>query len=91
MSLNHKRIAYDLFLLLSLLLLPWWVSSLLLLLGLCLFSSWYECLIGALILDTLFNPSDGSFLHSFFFTLSASGLFLLSWYLRERVLLSRSW
>jgi hypothetical protein len=85
MSKSSERTILALALFFSLIFMPWWFSALLMCFGLLFFQPYYEALIAAFILDTLYGSPDGSFLESFPVTLFACFLFLLSFWVREYV------
>jgi len=78
------RIIYDLVVLLAVFVLPWWLSSILVILGLFLFRSFYEIFIPALAMDSLYGNSGGSFVLSNIFSIFAVILFLLSYSIKTR-------
>lgn len=77
------RIFCDVILFCSLFFFPWWASVLFGLYLVFVFDSYYELLLSALILDTLYAAGKLSFLMGMPFTLILSALFLISFYAKE--------
>jgi hypothetical protein len=81
-----KHLLFDLVLLLTILICPWWLSVFLALVTLYYLNSFYEMILFGLLLDIFysqfsfsFNPSDYKFTFLFLF------LFLSSFYIKKRL------
>ncbi len=51
-----KRLFYDVLLLILVFTMPWWVSLLFSIIGLLIFSKYYEFLVSSIIINTLSSP-----------------------------------
>jgi hypothetical protein len=80
---NNKRIIFDIVLFFSLFFLSWWVSLALIIAGIFIFESYYECLVASLILDCLYSLFGVSFLSTFPMTVGVGAIFLLSFLVKE--------
>lgn len=75
-----KRLAGDVFLVLSALFLPWWITAPLILAGCVFVESFYEGVVLAVIIDLVYGTTPLPYL-----TAAALLVFLVSPVLRERV------
>lgn len=85
---NKKRISIDIILLLSVFLLPWWVTLLGTIVAIFFVRSFFESLVVGILLDILYGVPSISFIKSFPFSLALSFLFLISFWAREHFFLS---
>jgi len=82
-----KRIFINIFVFLSFIFLPWYVYIFLIFLGLIFIDSYFESVIWALLVDSVYSISHpGLFYGKFgFWTTLFSGLIILRAHIRERV------
>lgn len=85
---STKRILFDIALILSTLLLPWWFTCALTLLGVFLFLPFFESVIVGFVLDVLFGGGQGGVFEAYPFTISIGIVFLLSFWITEHLTLS---
>ncbi len=88
MPSSSKRILFDVGLGLSLLLLPWWVTCALTLLGVVVFLPFFVAACVGLLLAVLFGAGQGSLFEAYPFTISIGIVFLLSFWITEHLTLS---
>ena len=73
-----KRVIFDIALFLSAFIFPWWISILLLFIGIFLFKNFYEFIVDSLIIYSLyFVQGDTLFSSPLFFSVSTVSLFIL--------------
>jgi hypothetical protein len=77
------RIFFNIILFLSVFFLPWWISILLGLIFVFIFSEYYEIIVLGLLLDSLYSET-GSF-KSALFTLAAVVVFIVAFEIRKRM------
>jgi hypothetical protein len=83
-----KRVIFDFALFFSVLILPWWVSAILLLIGVFIFKKFYEFMVASVIIYSLYSvPKEGIIYSPIFFTLVLIALFILIEYIKERIIL----
>lgn len=81
-----KRSIFDIALLLSLFILPWWCTLILAVIFLFLIEPYYEIIVVGFILDSLYNAPVGFLLHfQFVLTLFCLIMILLSDLLKRRL------
>ncbi len=87
MGPNFKiRIIIDIFIILSIVVCPWWLTFLLIILGLFLFNKFYEAFLFGLILDSLYGISREIFLEKDYISiLIVIVLFFLINWLKKRL------
>lgn len=87
MGPNFKiRIIIDIFIILSIVTCPWWLTFLLVILGLFLFNKFYEAFLFGLILDSLYGISREVFLgKNYISILIVVVLFFLVNWLKKRL------
>lgn len=88
MQTSSKRIIFDVALLCSLLLLPWWATCTLVLVGIFIFMPFFEGIFAGLLLDVLFGGPLGNVWQSYPYTISIGVVFLLSFWITEHLTLS---
>lgn len=64
---------------------PWWVVTGLILIGIFLFEAFYEAIVIALFLDTLYGMTVPSLFRTYLFTISISIVFLVSFWIKEHL------
>lgn len=70
-----KRVIFDIILFISVFILPWWISAILLLVGIFLFKQFYEFIIASLVMYSLFSaPNSSRLISNPFFITSLIGL-----------------
>jgi len=83
-----KRVVFDLVLLFSVLILPWWVSAILVLAGVFIFKTFYEFIIASIIVYSLYAiPGEKLTSSPIFFILVIIILFVVIEYIKTRIIL----
>lgn len=86
-----KRVFFDILLCLAVFLLPWWATLILSIIGLFLFTKFYEFLVFSIIIYLLSSVPTPTFINSSFFVyLSIIIFYLLVQYLRSRIILYKN-
>ena len=87
MTKRTLRIVWDIGLLAALLYLPVWCTAIVMLGGIALFSSYYESILAAIILDALYGRYGAlsGFFHSHEVFIMTSAVFLVSFWLKDRM------
>jgi len=79
-----KRILFDLFVLLSIFILPWWVSVLMVFVGIFVFDNFYEFILTAIIIYSLYNNGNISSLSPVIFLGIIVIIFFIFEFIRSR-------
>jgi hypothetical protein len=80
----YSRLILDIFILLALFIVPWWLAVALIFAGLSIFHNYYEILIFGLVTDALYGVPLADFNgFTFVYTLSAFVLFIIAMYLKR--------
>lgn len=86
-----KRGLFDLFLLLFVFILPWWVTIFMAIVGLFIFSNFYEFLITAIIIYVISTvPSESFFSNSLYVYAVIIIFYLLVQFLRRHIILYKN-
>jgi len=83
-----KRIIFDVFLLLSVFVLPWWISLLLMFLGIFAFKNFYEFIVANIVVYSLYSIPSPRWISSplFFFSVVALSYVLIQ-YIKDNIIL----
>lgn len=83
-----KRVIFDVILFISVFVLPWWVSALLLFVGIFIFNNFYEFIVFSVIVFSLYSiPSDRLITSPIFFSLTIIILYILIQSIRNNIIL----
>lgn len=83
-----KRVIFDVILFISVFVLPWWVSALLLFVGIFIFNNFYEFIVSSVIVYSLYSiPSDRLITSPIFFSLTIIILYILIQSIRNNIIL----
>lgn len=82
-----KRKLFGIFLVLTALIFPWWVSLTLVFFGALYFENLYEAIVAGLILDLLYGINIEVYGFNLFFTLATTIMLYLFSSLRKRILI----
>ena len=86
-----KRIVFDIILFLSIAIFPWWLGLALVFVGIFLFTKFYEFIITAIIIYSLYSIPNGNISFSpILFSLIVIIAYLLIQYLRENIALCKN-
>lgn len=88
MQSSSKRIVFNVCLLASLVLLPWWFTVILTVIGIFLLFPFFESVCVGLAIDVLFGSGQGGVFEAYPFTISIGVIFLLSFWITEHLTLS---
>lgn len=72
-----KRVLFDILLFISVFTLPWWVSMILLLIGIFKFKNFYEFIIAIIFMYSLFRTDTDLLISSPYFVLSVAFVFYI--------------
>jgi hypothetical protein len=90
-NLTMKRLIGDVILLISVLVFPWWVSILLLLIGIFIFNNFYEFIVFNVIINSLYViPSDRLLSNPLFFSLTIVVAYILIQILKSNIILYKN-
>lgn len=83
-----KRVIFDIVLFVSVFVFPWWISAILLFIGIFIFNNFYEFVIFSAIIFSLYSVSDGRLISSsIFFSGVIIILYFIIQYFRENIIL----
>jgi hypothetical protein len=83
-----KRVVFDLILLISVFIFPWWASVIIILIGMFIFDRFYEFIIASSIIFSLYSILDGRIISSpVFFSLMIIALYTLIQYFKDNIIL----
>ena len=86
-----KRILFNIFLFVFIFLLPWWVVLILSIVGLFIFTSFYEFIISSIIIYVLYSVPPDTFLNKSIFVYAGIVIFyLIVEYLRRHIILYKN-
>jgi len=86
-----KRVIFDIILFILIFISPWWISSLLLIIGIFLFNDFYEFLVGAIIIYSLFSIQGNTFLSSpLFFSICIVSIFIFIKFIKNNIILYKN-
>ncbi len=86
-----KRLIFNTFLFLSIFLLPWWIVLILSIIGLFIFTSFYEFIISNIIIYVLYSVPLNTFLNKSIFVYAGIIIFyLIAEYLRRHIILYKN-
>jgi len=82
-----KRVVFDIILFVSVFIFPWWVSGLLLLIGIFIFNHFYEFIFTSVIIYSLFAIPNGRLISSpAFFSLFIIFLFIFIQIIKDNII-----
>jgi hypothetical protein len=83
-----KRVIFDIFLLISLYIFPWWISILLLFIGIFVFDNFYEFIVSNIIMYSMYaTKSDRIISSSVFFPLIIIISYILIQFIKSNIIL----
>ncbi|HEU0080936.1 MAG TPA: hypothetical protein VFQ72_02845 [Candidatus Paceibacterota bacterium] len=82
---NHKRLAFNIALILSLLYLPWWAGAVIVVSACFLVENFYEAVLYGIISDVLYGTAQGWHGLPYASTIFAAAVFLVASTLRKRM------
>lgn len=86
-----KRLFFDIILLLSVLIFPWWISIFFVFIGIFIFNNFYEFIISNIIVFSLYSPTSGNITSSpIFFSLVTITSYLLIQFIKEHIILYKN-
>lgn len=86
-----KRVIFDIILILSVFIMPWWVSALLALGGIFVFKQFYEFIIAGIIMYSLYAIPEGNRMSSpFWFSLSISLIYIIVQFSKRHIILYKN-
>jgi hypothetical protein len=83
-----KRVIFDIFLFVSIFTFPWWISVFLLVVGIFLFSNFYEFIIASIAIFGLYSTPNGRLIASpAFYSSFIIILYIFIQYIRDNIIL----
>lgn len=83
-----KRVIFDSILLISVFVFPWWISALLVFVGIFVFNNFYEFIVAGVIIYSLFSVPGVKFIYSpIFFSSAIIILYIIIQLIRNNIIL----
>jgi hypothetical protein len=88
MQNSSKRLFFNGLVIMSAILFPWWFTCGLAIVGIFIFTSYFELLFVGIFLDSLYSLPHGTVFQVYFFTIIFGISFLLSFWIKEHLTFS---
>lgn len=86
-----KRVIFDIILFISVFIFPWWISALMLLVGIFVFNNFYEFIVASVINFSLYSTGDGRIISSVvYFPLIIITIYITIQFIKSNIILYKN-
>ena len=86
-----KRVIFDIILFISVFIFPWWISALMLLIGIFIFNNFYEFIVASVINFSLYSIGDDRIISSVvYFPLIIITIYIIIQFIKSNIILYKN-